>query len=480
MQSQTRVFSILFIIAVVVILLGGAPAQAQASEPDGPKIVIDINPGAGSSNPRYMFDYRGLTYFRVDDGIHGTELWRTDGTAEGTMLFIDINQGASGSDPAPIAVANGILFFVADNGSSGSELWRTDGTASGTWMVKDINPGPSGTNLSPWGSTGQLLFFMGDDGVHGRELWKSDGTKQGTQMIKDLIPGSGGFSNRSGLGVLGNLVVLYSEDESTNSYSLYRSDGTAAGTNTFFGPVTHSGPPGAFYSTGRMLPFSGKLYLTLDQENYGPTLWETNGTADGTKPVLNASHSRLSQPGLLNVYNNALYITASCTEKQEKCIWKLPETTGNVSLFYQWSPSSLLNLTSVNGKVVFLSPPSSSSWNYIWWIFDETDGPTSYLCPDCAYKWTFGNTVWGNKLYFFASNTTSGSELWSTDGTADGTRLVSDINPGQASSNDDIDYGWIKAAGGNLYFAANDGINGMELWSMHMDLIKTYLPTVQQ
>ncbi|GGD82557.1 hypothetical protein GCM10011514_53270 [Emticicia aquatilis] len=65
----------------------------------------------------------------------------------------------------------------------------------------------------------------------------------------------------------------------------------------------------------------------------------------------------------------------------------------------------------------------------------------------------------GTTLYFSAVNNLGG-ELWKTDGTAAGTVLVKDINPGTAwgGVSDLITYN------GAIYFSANNGINGQELW----------------
>ena len=61
----------------------------------------------------------------------GLELWRSDGTSDGTMLVKDILRGVdSSSAPEMLQVVNGTLFFSAQLSVVGRELWNSDGTAA--------------------------------------------------------------------------------------------------------------------------------------------------------------------------------------------------------------------------------------------------------------------------------------------------------------------------------------------------------------
>ena len=195
----------------------------------GTSMVKDINPGEESSAPGGLFVYNNEVYFGAYDGTNAA-FWKSDGTEEGTMLVKNIDP-FWGSSPAATAqffcISNGLLYFSAVDYSSGNgtELWKTNGTTEGTQRIKDINPLDNSASAGPFDLTdvNGTLFFTADDGVHGRELWKSDGTEEGTQLVKDITTGMD-------WSFLYNLVSYKGQLYFSNFGVLWSSDGSEAGT----------------------------------------------------------------------------------------------------------------------------------------------------------------------------------------------------------------------------------------------------------
>src|SRR5262249_58397786 len=141
------------------------------------------SPRPAGSYAGYRSDVNGTVFFAADDGVHGTELWKSDGTAAGTVLVKDIFPGWQGSGPSNLTNVNGTLFFTAN----GYELWKSDGTAAGTVLLKDAGSGTPRNLINVNGT----MFFTTDTNyyTHGTELWRSDGTAAGTTIVADLPRG---------------------------------------------------------------------------------------------------------------------------------------------------------------------------------------------------------------------------------------------------------------------------------------------------
>jgi ELWxxDGT repeat protein len=414
--------------------------------PAGTIPVADINPGSGNSNPRFLTNVNGTLFFRANDGTHGDELWKTDGTAAGTVMVADINPGGAGSNPYSLTNVNGTLFFAANDGTHGYQLWKSDGTAAGAVLVKDVNYPYSFDGPELLTNVNGTLFFVGYDGTHGYELWKSDGTAAGTVLVKDIDPGSASSYPNNLTNVNGTL--LFAANDGTHGYQLWKSDGTATGTvmvkdittrytNTSYAPVDLTNVNGTLF------------FVSNDQ------LWKSDGTDAGTAMVM--GFGAFGDPSNLTNVNGTLFFAADDVQYGDE-LWKSDGTAASTTMVKDINPGTWYYYTGSYGTYTRKVTTTSSSPGDL--------------------------TNVNGTLYFSADDGTHGRELWKSDGTAAGTTLVQDIYPGSTSftsystgyyggtetrtwtSGNSSFPGSLTNFNGTLLFAANDGTHGNELWML--------------
>jgi ELWxxDGT repeat protein len=152
-----------------------------------PYTVKNIKPSADSFSTTINNVYEGASlrnvlFFGAEDGQTGRELWKTDGTADGTVLVSDIVPGLKESNPKSFFSFKNNIYFAASNDQTGTELWKTDG--ENTSLVKDIKDGIISSNPIRYKQIGDKFFFRSDGGFD-PGLYVSDGTADGTKRITD-------------------------------------------------------------------------------------------------------------------------------------------------------------------------------------------------------------------------------------------------------------------------------------------------------
>ncbi|HEX5151677.1 MAG TPA: ELWxxDGT repeat protein [Parafilimonas sp.] len=475
----------------------------------GTIMVKDIKPSGGSL-PQDFASMNNILYFTANDAGTGSELWRSDGTSTGTYMLKDINPiSGAGSNPNSKVVVNGQMFFLATNQSGNEDLWTTDGTKKGTVLVKSFGT----ENLSkPLNLTGinNTLYFAGYTSASGYELWKSDGTTEGTVLIKDIFPGIYS-SSPAYLTGLGSKCIFSATDEITGR-ELWISDGTSKGTflvkdinqtvtsssNTFFSPTV----------------FKNKMYFRAYTPKYGDELWVTDGTESNTKRVTDiepGSLSGLSSNRLYNYFTSPtkIYFEANALKYGNE-LWSSDGVSSNLvaditsgrtgtnflfnfygnqnhycnidtttyfvgnynsNLFKTTGTAAstvlLKNAYSINALVmadnkVFFTTQSNGNYTDLWQTDGTADGTiqiTAAVLKATGFFERPSILAFKDIIYFQSSANT----LWRTNGSTYGTTLFKNINPMFVDTHYATDslYATIN---GNLLFVADDGASGKELW----------------
>lgn len=177
----------------------------------------------------------------------GDDLWKSDGTPEGTVLVKDFPSPGF-SLPKQFFAFDDKVAFIAGSEQNGYELWTSDGTEQGTRMVRDIAPGSASANIGNLTVVDDTLFFTADDGLHGDSLWRSDGTVAGTRMVMDRTHHTG-WTQPTSLGAVGD-ALYFSATDSTQAAALFRLDADRGGVTELASANPFSLPYGSLQIVG--------------------------------------------------------------------------------------------------------------------------------------------------------------------------------------------------------------------------------------
>ena len=278
---------------------------------DGTADTWEIRPGgaSGSSTSDYYKVIPGkflsmATVFNNEIYFqHNDELWKTAGTNSSTVKVHDVNPFTKTGDQHHqwelFFEFNNELYFQGYVQENGTELWKTDGTTQGTMMIKDI-ANTTYTNLGQiHGHDGMAEYydpayqiFNGELTFVAREritqssgavvniasIWATDGTESGTYKLVD------GNSSTNGGVSISSTTTQFNGDlyYVASNASLMKFDGNTGVTSWIIDDVYIMN-----YHQLTFFEWNGYLYFNGASNNHGPELWRTDGTPSGTALVAN-------------------------------------------------------------------------------------------------------------------------------------------------------------------------------------------------
>ncbi len=328
----------------------------------------------------------------------GTGLYVTDGSLADT---VPVPGAPSGSIGIPVVLGTRALLAVSATSSAGDGIYATDGTAAGT-----VELAATGTQIPAFvGATASLALFD----VYGAGLLATDGTASGTRTLSTAVTAYG-LPTLTPAPLTAGGEVLFDAGGSAGDLGLYETDGTAAGTV----PLLAGGTTTLLGATD-FAQLGGSVLFAATPQGGTAEVWTSDGIGGGTTALLAGT------------------------------LAQAPTTIGTHAFLALSSGSSLAAYATdgtAAGSVALLS------------------GVTLAAMPNSvtALQTTFA-ALGGRALFAGQVNGTTQFGLWSSDGTAAGTTLLSGLGDGA------IGLSQVTAFGDRLAFTTSDGAGGVLLWS---------------
>jgi len=411
---------------------------------------------SGSLYPARFTSFKGFSYFAANTE-NDRELWRTDGTSEGTNLFKDLTVGSSGNPMFFIERDDVLYFFSGLDMATDVWLWKTDGTINGTVPVKFI--GNKVWLIGPPVIVSNMIYFASGDNNRSLDLWRSDGSESGTVAFTKIANEGVVLNTTPFFATTGGVLYFpgYSAEFGTE---LWSSNGTSEGTKMVkdIYPGTESSYPDFLIEVNNVLHFSAS-------SPSGSDIWRTNGTENGTSKAIKEGQGGIQRRCLFTI-GSKLFLQSVTNGS---CLLGATDTSGVVI--------TLKEIGKTNGRQMIHQ--ITEYHGLLFFEFRDFDGGTELWKSDGTEDGTikiseFSSTgiprlickfmILDDKLYFMVLDYEVKSELWQTDGTAEGTFIVSTgpyIHEGYTWFNNEYDISSIKSY---IIFSGYSSDFVAELW----------------
>jgi ELWxxDGT repeat protein len=450
-------------------------------------LTKDINDLASSSpvvhssyvyTPKSQFPVAGdVAFFSAEDGIHGIELWRTDGTPAGTYIVKDINPGESSTLMVNMVAVNGKIYFSASRDGFNFYPWVSDGTASGTFAIDSTQQGRAsfpqrfaGLNDAVYMSSSGSGLFDGS-GFDFGGLAKVNDDLHGFTFLNVLK--NAGYSGVSELTEADGLLFFTASAFTTTQQvlALWRTDGTEAGTYKLTDLKQPDGTPLRRGVTSYLTAYNNKLYFLFADET-GFKLGVSDGTITGTG-LAPGNNGITIPPGnsyeyQFPVMNNVLFLQGN-NQAGQNGLYKYDAANPNglvlVKDIFPDVDDELISIGfEVGNNILYFVVANYQTATQELWRSDGTEAGTTRIISSQSYgRFISPLHFYLGNLYFVVQDALHGSEIWKSDGTANGTTIIKDINPGPDNSVSIA----LTEVNGKVIFIANEikTNTGIELWA---------------
>ncbi len=380
----------------------------------------------------------------------GAEVFETDGTPKGTRVLLPASMSIL---DCPVLL-NAKFFFPKATPQTGREIFVSDGTPAGTKLFMDLVPGPKGSLVKDLRRSADRFFF----GTEKLGVFVSDGTVAGTRALNPQLrfakpalgKGRGSFVPTPGGGLLfgGQVGQKYSNP--------YFSDGTPAGTKIF--EEVHPRSDGDS-SPDPLIPGAQGLFFQARQA----------GTNDTLQSFFFKSTNGRVGKGFGTQRYNQWFLPYAVMTLGARLVYSKPTIPSSINPWLtDGTPRGSFSLKSFFNpppKVALSVQGSLGTETIFWdtdlrfWRSDGTKKGTVYLGqPFKPQKFWATQVLPGIQRSWILLSDQSKVSLWKLDRGAPALVKVKSLAASTASDN------CFQAIGDRCVFQVKDPVKGFQLW----------------